>query len=122
MGVLPWIGRHATRLMAAGVVVGLCAPPLAAWLRPLLIPALVIPLALALLRLDWHAVATYRRRGALLVALLVWLLVVCPALVWLATRALVSAGLPLALHKAVVLMAASSPIVSAVAIALMVDL
>jgi BASS family bile acid:Na+ symporter len=52
-----FIGRHATKFMAAGVLVGFAVPPLAALAKPLLAPALVIPLALALVRLDWSAMA-----------------------------------------------------------------
>ncbi len=90
--------------------------------KPLLVPTLLIPLTLALVRLDWHAAAAYRKRPLLVAALLVWLLVISPLLVWLATALLQPLGLPATLRQALVLMAASSPIVSSVAIALIVGL
>ena len=107
--------------MAAGVLLGLALPPLAHLLSPLLVPALVIPLVLALMRLDWSAIGAYRRRPLLLLALIGWLLVVSPLLV----HAVVLAWPwppPDALHTALVLMAASSPIVASVAIALLLGL
>lgn len=119
---LAFLGRHATAFMAGGVLLGLVVPPLAALAKPLLVPTLLIPLTLALVRLDWGAIAAWRRRPGTVVLAIVWLLGVSPVLVWLATEALVSAGLPRSLQVALVLMAAASPIVSSVAIALMVGL
>ena len=55
--------------MAAGVLLGLAVPPLASLARPLLIPSLLIPLTLALLRLDWGAIGAYRRRPGVAAAL-----------------------------------------------------
>lgn len=118
-----FIGRHGTLFMAGGVGVGLALPALAALARPLLVPALMIPLTLALMRLDWRAMFAYRHRPGLLAALLVWILGVSPLAVWAATTPLAAAGLlPRPLAQALVLMAASSPIVSNVAIALIVGL
>src|SRR4051812_27943547 len=94
------LGRHATRFMAAGVLLGVLAPPLATLARPLLVPTLLVPLALALMRLDWSAVAAYRRRPLLVAMLLAWLLAACPLLVWLATAPLVALGLPAPLREA----------------------
>lgn len=122
MRALSFIGRHATKFMAGGVALGLLAPPLAAFAQPLLIPTLMIPLTLALLRLDWRAILAYRHRAWLVAALLAWLLVASPVLVWLATLPLVAWGLPAPLQHALVLMAASSPIVSSVAVALIIGL
>ncbi|CAG1000333.1 hypothetical protein BURK1_02810 [Burkholderiales bacterium] len=108
--------------MAAGVLVGLAVPPLATLARPLLVPTLLIPLALALVRLDWAAAGAWRRRPAVVAALLAFILVASPVLVWAITRALERAGFPATLSQALVLMAASSPIVSNVAIALLLRL
>src|SRR5438045_8845432 len=101
--------------MAAGVLLGLCIPPLASLAKPLLRPTLLIPLTLALLRLDWHVLAAYRHRPWLIVGLLLWLLGISPALVFAITVPLTAAGFPAPLQEALVLMAASSPIVSSVA-------
>ncbi len=108
--------------MAGGVLLGFVAPPLAAIAKPLLVPALVIPLALALIRLDWAAFAVCRRRPGLVVALVVWILGASPLLVWAMTTPALALGLPGGLREALILMAASSPIVSSVAIALFVGL
>jgi BASS family bile acid:Na+ symporter len=120
--ILAFAGRHATAFMAVGVLLGLVVPPLATLARPLLVPTLLIPLALALVRLDWAAAADWRRRPGVVVALLAWILVASPILVWLATRALATVGFPPPLSQALVLMAASSPIVSNVALALLLRL
>ena len=122
MRPLAFVGRHATKFMAAGVFVGFCAPPLAALAKPLLAPALVIPLALALVRLDWSAMASLRRRPALITALVVFMLGVSPMLVWAITTPALSVGLPAKLREALILMSASSPIISNIAIALFVGL
>ncbi len=116
---LDFAGTHATRLLAAGVLIGLAIPPLAAALRPLLLPSIVISLVLALVRLDWSAFGDYARRPALVGAMLVWFLGVSPVLVWLALQPL---PLPAPLVTGLVLMAAASPIVSGAAISLLVGL
>ncbi|HVF63812.1 MAG TPA: hypothetical protein VNE58_07455 [Casimicrobiaceae bacterium] len=120
--MLKYLGRHATLFMAGGVLLGLVVPPLAALAKPLLIPTLLIPLTLALVRLDWSAVAAWRHRAGTAALLIVWLLGISPVLVWGASTALVSVGFPEPLRQALVMMAASSPIVSSVAIALIVGL
>ena len=108
--------------MAAGVLVGFAAPPLAALAKPLLAPALVIPLALALVRLDWSVMAGFRRRPGLVAVLIAFMLGVSPLLVWAITTPALAFGLPARLREALILMSASSPIVSNIAIALFVGL
>jgi BASS family bile acid:Na+ symporter len=122
MRPLAFVGRHATKFMAGGVLVGFLFPPLAALARPLLVPALVIPLTLTLVRLDWAAIAAWRRRAGLVAALLVWILGVSPLLVWAITTPAQALGLAPSLREALVLMAASSPIFSNVAFAFFVGL
>ncbi len=113
------IGRYATRFMALGVLTGFVFPSLAEVAAPLLIPTLLIPLTIALTRLDWREAARYRSRPLLVAVLLAWLLVVSPAIVALALKL---APMPVHLEQGLILMAASSPIVSAVAIAFLVGL
>jgi len=120
--LLTLAGRHATAVMAIGVLAGLAIPPLATLASPLLVPTLVIPLALALVRLDWAGAAAWRHRPGVIVALVAFVLVVSPLVVWTVTRVLGPLGLPEPLAQALVLMAASSPIVSNVAIALVLGL
>jgi bile acid:Na+ symporter, BASS family len=122
MRPLAFVGRHATAFMASGVLAGIAVPPIAALARPLLVPTLLIPLTLALVRLDWSAAAAWRRRPWIVAALLAWLLVASPVLVHAVASALVALGMPPTLRQALVLAAASSPIVSSVAIALIVGL
>ncbi len=119
---LALLGRHATPMMAAGVLLGLAMPPLATLAQPLLVPALVIPLALALVRLDLGATLAWHVRPGLVARIVVWLLVVSPLAVAALVALLRPLGLPSPLGDALILMAAASPIVSSVAIALFVGL
>lgn len=117
--MLEFIGRHATRFLGAGVLVGLFVPALAELLAPLLVPTLLIPLALALVRLDWGAFRVYAGRPFPVAVLIVWVLGVSPVLVWAALAPLDPPG---ALRQALVLAAASSPIVSCAAISFILGL
>jgi bile acid:Na+ symporter, BASS family len=117
--ILDYLGRHATRFLAAGALLGLAVPQLATLARPLLILGLVIPLIIALVRLDWSAIAAYARRPGLVGLIAFWLLVASPALVWLALKAF---NLPPALVQALVLMTAAAPIVSCAALSLILGL
>ena len=114
-----FLGQHATLFLAGGVLLGLLLPQLAALARPLLIPGLLIPLVIALLRLNWDALAAYARRPGLVALISAGLLLASPLLMWLALKAFV---LPPALVQGLTLMAAASPIVSGAAISLILGL
>ena len=114
-----FLGQHATLFLAGGVLLGLLVPPLAALARPMLIPGLLIPLVIALLRLDWEALAAYARRPGLVALIGAGLLLASPVLMWLALKAF---SLPPALVQGLTLMAAASPIVSSAAISLILGL
>lgn len=114
-----FLGQHATLFLAGGVLLGLLAPPLAALARPMLIPGLLIPLVIALVRLDWSALAAYARRPGLVALITAGLLLGSPVLMWLALKAF---SLPPALAQGLTLMAAASPIVSCAAISLILGL
>jgi len=116
---LAFVGRHGALFLAGGVLLGLAAPPLAAAARPLLAPALLVPLTIALLRLDWRALGDYARRPVLIGVTAAWLLGASPLLVWLALRGV---ALPSALEHALVLMAASSPVTMCATVSLLVGL
>lgn len=118
-GFLELIGRHATPILAGGVLLGLAWPALAELARPMLVPGLVIPLTIALLRLDWGALGAYGRRAGLIGLLVGWILLLSPLLMALLTLPL---GLPEPLRAGLVLMAASAPIVSAAALSLILGL
>ncbi len=117
--LLEFLGRHATRFMFGSVLLALALPGLAALARPWLIPGLVIPLVIALMRLDLGAAVRYGRRVGLVAALTAWFVVISPVLVALATAPL---GLPEGLRAGIVLMAAAPPLVSAPALAFILGL
>ena len=114
-----FLGQHATLCLAGGVLLGLLVPPLASLFRPMLIPALLIPLIIALVRLDWRALAAYARRPVLVALITAGLLLASPVLVWLVLKAI---DLPPALVQGLTLMAAASPIVSCATISLILGL
>lgn len=117
--VFDYLGRYATLFLAGGVLLGLLVPPLAVLARPLLIPGLLVPLVIALLRLDWDALAAYARRPGLVALVTAGLLLASPVLMWLVLKAF---SLPPALVQGLTLMAAASPIVSCAAISLILGL
>jgi bile acid:Na+ symporter, BASS family len=108
-----FLGRHAVVALAAALFVALLLPGVASLARPLLTPTVLLMLTVSVMRVD---VARVRRPAApgTLVLTLLWVLVLGPAAVWAAAMAL---GLPDALTRALVVWAASPPLVSAVAIA-----
>jgi bile acid:Na+ symporter, BASS family len=116
---LDYLGQHATLFLAGGAFLGLLLPQLATLARPLLILGLVIPLIIALVRLDWGAIARYAQRPVLVGTIVVWMLVVSPALMWLALKLF---QLPSSLVQALVLMTAAAPIISCAALSLIMGL
>jgi BASS family bile acid:Na+ symporter len=116
---LTWLGRHGGALIAIGVFVGLLMPPLASLLRPLLVPAILAPFLIALLRIDWRQLRGRLGRPAATAAALLWLLLLSPALVHLV---LVPLALPEAIHSGLVLMAAAPPLMASGYLALMLGL
>ncbi|MDP7545677.1 MAG: hypothetical protein QGF20_00195 [Alphaproteobacteria bacterium] len=116
---LTFLARHATKFLALGVLTGLALPPLADFMRPALAPVIFVSMTLALLRLEFRDVASFLRRPVLLFLFMVFALFVSP----LVMAGTVSAiGLPTALAAGLVLMAASAPINSAPAFALILGL
>jgi BASS family bile acid:Na+ symporter len=119
LGPLTWLGRHGGALIAIGVFVGLLVPPLASLLRPLLVPAILAPFLIALLRIDWRQLRGRLGRPAGTAVALLWLLLISPALVHLV---LVPLALPEAIHGGLVLMAAAPPLMASGYLALMLGL
>ena len=117
--LLDFLGGQATRVLAVGVLAGIAIPALANLMRPLLIVGLIVPLTIALVRIDWTALWAYGRRPGLIGLLAAWMLVASPLLMTAVTWPL---GLPETLRTALVLMAAAPPIVSAGALALILGL
>lgn len=118
-GALGWVGRHGKAVLAAGIFLGLAVPALAALFRPLLTPSVVALLAFTLMRMDWGMLAGHFRRPRPAMLLVVWLLAASPALMALATRL---AGLPEGLAAAMLLWAASPPLIAAPALATLLGL
>ena len=118
-GALGWLGRHGKTVLAAGIFLWLAVPPLAQLFRPLLTPSVVLLLALTLLRMDWAALKVHLRRPLPSLLLVAWLLVASPALMALATSL---AGLPAGLAGAMLLWAASPPLIAAPALATLLGL
>jgi BASS family bile acid:Na+ symporter len=116
---LAWLGRHATWWIAGGVFLGLLVPPLAALLRPWLIPAIVLPFLVALLRLDLNALHG-ELAAPLLPALAVgWVLLGAPLLVAVIVRSLAP---PAPFDAALVTTAACAPLMATGALALLLGL
>ena len=108
MGILSWLGKHATGALAAGVFLALAIPDLSALARPLLVPAIAAMLTVSLLRLDPGAILHAVRAPLRLLPALGFLLLVSPVVGYLAAQALdLSPGLATAL----VIWTASPPLV-----------
>jgi BASS family bile acid:Na+ symporter len=117
--LLGLLSRHAAKCLAAGVLIGLAAPPLAEVMRPALTPSIFVSLVLALTRLEITEVAAYLRRPVLLTAFTAFSLLVSPLLM---LAVVLPIGLPEGLTAGLVLMAAAPPITSAAAFALIMRL
>ena len=113
------LGRHGSVILPIGVFVGLFIPPLATLMKPLLIPGIIGPFIIALLRVDWKRLTEHARQPLLTALLLLWLLILTPLLL-----DAVLGWLPLAkgLHDSLVLMAAASPLMASASLALIIGL
>lgn len=116
---LAFFDRHGTTLLASGLFVGLALQPVAHAIWPLL-PTLVFLLTSAtMLRIDWPQVIAHGRRPLRIVLLVLWVLVISPVLMAAVTTLL---RLPTGLAQSLVLWAASPPLMSLPAIALLLGL
>jgi BASS family bile acid:Na+ symporter len=114
-----WLARHATRLMVLSIVVGITIPPMAALLRPYLTEIVWAILFLAMLQFDWDAVWGYLRRPFLMMIAVGWLVLATPVLL---SPIVASFGLPGGIAAALILSAASAPIMSTPAICMIIGL
>lgn len=114
-----FLGRHGTWFLAGGLFIGLLVPALAALLRPLLSGFIFLLTAATFLGIDWQELARHARRPGLMALILAWTLLVSPIVTALVARV---AGLPAPLAQALVLWAASPPLISVPAIALLLGL
>lgn len=110
---------HSRWWLAGSVFAGLALPELATTLRPLLPPAVAVLLVLSMLRMDWAAVLDYARRPVRMGLALAWVLVGAPVAM---AAVLAPLGLSDGLRAALILMAASAPIMSSPALAVLLGL
>ena len=85
---LEWSALRGAALLAASIFAGLFIPPLAAAFRDVITPVVFILMVLVLLRVDPSQVLAYLRRPLLVAALLVWLMIAIPLIVFALTRAI----------------------------------
>lgn len=119
LALLKKLPRHAAKLLLLGILTGLLFPALAHALRPLLQPAVMGLLTLALLRVEWSALGQELRHPLPTLSIVAWLLVGSPLLMAAGVSAV---ALPPALAAGLVLMAASSPVLSAATLSLLFGL
>ena len=110
---------HATALLAAGIFLGLLVPNLAAVMRPLLEPSIVVLVTLPLLRLDWSILGGYLLRPGIGVAAASWQVVGTPVLLWAVATVL---HLPLGLTMALVIWGCAAPLLSSATFAQLLGL
>lgn len=113
------LARHAGLAIAAGVFLGLLAPPLAALCRPLLVPAILVPFVIALLRLDWQRLVFDLRRPWLPLLALAWVLLLSPLLV---AGLVAQLGIATDLAAILIVTAACPPLMASGALALLMGL
>jgi len=117
--VLVFLRDHATALLAAGIFFGLLVPDLAAIMRPLLEPSIVVIVTLPLLRLDWSILGGYLRRPGIGVLAAICQVILTPIIVWAAATVLdLSSGLTMVL----VIWGCAAPILSSATFAQMLGL
>jgi BASS family bile acid:Na+ symporter len=116
---LAFMGRRSMPLLAAGILVGLAVPPLAALFRPLTAPLLFLLTAVTLLKIEPRAILAEARRPRRLAAVLAWTMGLQPVLMAAITALL---PLPRGLVEALVLWSAASPLISAPALAFLLGL
>jgi arsenite transporter len=111
------IRHHATPLIAATAVLGIALPALAEAARPLLLALSAATILIALLRVEPAALLGVLRRPALALAILAWVTLCIPALVWLVLGLFLPPDHPWL--RAAVLIASAPSIMSAAAFALL---
>jgi hypothetical protein len=119
---LAWLGRQGTRAVAALLFLGLAAPPLAGWFKPLVPEAIFALLVLAFLRVAPRELRAHFAEPALILAATVWMMLVVPAGLGIG---FVLAGVPdhlPQLYVGLMLQSMAPPIMSAPAFAALMGL
>jgi BASS family bile acid:Na+ symporter len=115
MRFLAFCGRRGTMLLALGFFVGIVVPPLASLLKPLLGTFVFLLTAATMLGVDWAALGAHLKKPWLLALVIAWTMIGAPVLTAAALHVL--PALPAPLAKALVLWAASPPLISVPTIA-----
>src|ERR1700674_5388097 len=106
---LGWLGRQGTRALAAAILIGIAAPPLAALFKPVLAETVFVLLTLSFLRVEPSATRAQLVRPGLLILATAWMIIVIPAAFGLGLRALgIESRMP-GLFIALMLQAVSPP-------------
>jgi bile acid:Na+ symporter, BASS family len=113
-----WFERHSTRVLVASIFVGLGWQDLAEVLRPAVLPFSILTMTFSSVRMDWSLLGGHLRRPLSLAAILLWLLVGAPLLVYGVCTVLLEPSSPL--FGGLMLNAVSPPIMAAPAYALIV--
>jgi BASS family bile acid:Na+ symporter len=121
--LLTLTGRHASTALPVGLVLGLAVPSFASALKPLLVLSLIVPLVIALARIDWQEQYNHLKHWQLMIAVCIWVLLVCPLAMWGCLVLLESRHPEIAsLTIATVVAAAAPPVTACAAIALFLRL
>jgi len=118
-GVLERVAGLGTWLMASPFVIGYLIPPLAAACRHIMLPAILVILTIAMLRLDVARLRAYIRRPGAMALIILANLVAAPVMMWLL---LIPVGIPDELRQGMVLLAAAPMVSSAIAFATILEL
>jgi len=118
-GALERIAGLGTWLMASAFVIGYLIPPLAAACRHVMLPAIIVILTIAMLRLDVARLRAYIRRPGVMALIILANLVAAPVMIWLL---LIPVGIPDELRQGMVLLAAAPMVSSAIAFATILEL
>ncbi|MEZ5932056.1 MAG: hypothetical protein R3F54_08915 [Alphaproteobacteria bacterium] len=119
VALLAALGRHGSVVLPIGVFIGLLIPPLATLMKPLLIPGIIGPFIIALIRMDWLRLRDHVSQPLITALLLLWLLIAAPFLIDFLLGCL---PIDRGLHGSLVLMAAASPLMASASLALIIGL
>lgn len=118
-GALERAAAMGTWLMASAFVIGYLIPPLASACRDVILPAIVIILTVAMLRLDVARLRGYIRRPGAMALIVLVNLIAAPLLMWFLLTPL---DMPDGLRQGLVLLAAAPMVSSAIAFATILEL
>jgi BASS family bile acid:Na+ symporter len=113
------VAAMGTWLMASAFVIGYLLPPLAAACREFILPAIIIILTVAMLRLDVARLRGYIRRPRAMALIVLVNLIAAPVLMWVL---LTPIDIPDELRQGMVLLAAAPMVSSAIAFATILEL